>query len=124
MAISYTWDITNMRKAPTLEGMNNVIVHVRWTKTGTDENGTTGVFQGATPLSLPASGSFTPYEELTKEQVLGWVQAVVVGTYEQHVNEQIQKQITKKNDPWSDVTETPWGQNLGGPTPAVSGSAP
>jgi hypothetical protein len=124
MAISYTWDITNLRKAPQLEGMDNVLVHVRWSKTGTDANGTTGIFQGATPLSLPTSGSFTPYEELTKEQVLGWVQAVVIGTYEQHVNEQIQKQITKKNDPWADVTEAPWGQNLGGPNPAVSGSTP
>ena len=120
MAITYTWDITNIRKAPQLEGKDNVVVHVRWTKTGTDENGTTGVFQGATPLAAP-TGDFTPYEELTKEQVLGWVQAVVVDTYEQHVNEQIQKQITKKNDPWVDVTEAPWGGTLGsGPAaPAV-----
>lgn len=120
MAITYTWDITNIRKAPQLEGKDNVVVHVRWTKTGTDENGTTGQFQGATPLAAP-TGDFTPYEELTKEQVLGWVQAVVVGTYEQHVNEQIQKQITKKNDPWVDVTEAPWGGTLGsGPAaPAV-----
>ncbi len=78
-------------------------MHVRWKKTGTDENGTTGEFQGATPLSAPEAEGFTAYEDLTKEQVLGWVQAVVVGTYEQHVNEQIQKQITKKNDPWGDV---------------------
>lgn len=120
MAITYTWDITNIRKAPQLEGKDNVVVHVRWTKTGTDENGTTGQFQGATPLAAP-TGDFTPYEQLTKEQVLGWVQAVVVGTYEQHVNEQIQKQITKKNDPWVDVTEAPWGGTLGtGPAaPAV-----
>jgi hypothetical protein len=124
MAITYTWDITNIRKAPTLEGMNNVIVHVRWTCTGTDENGTTGQFQGATPLPLPASGSFTAYEDLTKEQVLSWIQGIVVENYLDHVQEQIIKQITKKNDPWSDVTETPWGQNLGGPNPAVSGSAP
>lgn len=123
MAISYTWDITNMRKAPQLEGMDNVLVHVRWTKTGTDENGTTGVFQGATPLPLPTSGSFTPYEELTKEQVLGWVQAVVVDSYEQHVNEQIQKQITKKNDPWADVTEAPWGQILNNVGTPVTASA-
>jgi hypothetical protein len=123
MAITYTWEITNMRKAPQLEGMDNVLVHVRWTKTGTDENGTTGVFQGATPLSPPNSGSFTAYEDLTKEQVLEWVQAVVVGSYEQHVNEQIQKQITKKNDPWGDVETAPWGQNLGGPTPTPTPAA-
>lgn len=111
MAITYTWEITNLRKANQLNNLDNVIVHVRWKKIGTDENGTTGEFSGATPLAAPG-GNFTPYEQLTKEQVLGWIQAVVVSSYEQHVNEQIQKQITKKNDPWVDVEQTPWGQTL------------
>ena len=123
MAITYTWEITNLRKAPQLDGMNDVLVHVRWKKIGTDENGTTGEFQGATPLSAPEAEGFTAYENLTKEQVLGWVQAVVVGQYEQHVNEQIQKQIIKKNDPWADVGTAPWGQNLAGPTPTASPAA-
>ncbi len=122
MAITYTWDITAMRKAPKLNDLDNVLVHVRWKKIGTDENGTTGEFAGATPLTAP-TGDFTPYEELTKEQVLGWIQDVVVGSYEEHVNEQIQKQITKKNDPWADVHETPWGENLGS-APAISTPAP
>jgi hypothetical protein len=86
MAITYTWEITNLRKAPQLNGMNNVLVHVRWKKTGTDENGTTGEFQGATPLSAPEAEGFTAYEDLTKEQVLGWVQAVVVGTTRERTN--------------------------------------
>jgi hypothetical protein len=111
MAITYAWEITNLRKANTLNTLENVVVHVRWKKVGTDENGTTGEFAGATPLTAPDS-DFTPYEELTKEQVLGWIQNIVVGSYEQHVNEQIEKQIIKKNDPWVDVTETPWGQNF------------
>lgn len=120
MAITYTWDITNLRKAPQLAEMTNVVVHVRWNKTGTDEHGTTGQFNGATPLSAP-SNDFTPYEQLTKEQVLEWIQNIVIGSYEQHVNEQIEKQIIKKNDPWVDVTETPWGQNFQEvlPIPAV-----
>lgn len=122
MAITYTWEITNLRKATHLDNHDNVIVHVRWKKIGTDENGTTGEFSGATPLAAP-TGDFTPYEELTKEQVLEWVQAVVVGSYEQHVNEQIQKQITKKNDPWMDVTEAPWGQILNNVGTPVTASA-
>lgn len=111
MAITYAWEITNLRKANTLNTLENVVVHVRWKKVGTDENGTTGEFTGATPLTAPDS-DFIPYEELTKEQVLGWIQNIVIGSYEQHVNEQIEKQIIKKNDPWVDVTETPWGQNF------------
>jgi len=113
MAITYTWDITDIKKAQQVDGLTDVIVHIRWKKTGTDDKGTAGEFVGATPLTA-SSGSFTPYEELTKEQVLGWIQSVVVGSYEQHVNDQIQKQIIKKNDPWSSVQTAPWGETLGG----------
>lgn len=122
MAITYTWDITDIKKAQQVDGLTDVIVHIRWKKIGTDEKGTTGEFVGATPLTA-SSGSFTPYEELTKEQVLGWIQSIVVGSYEQHVNDQIQKQIIKKNDPWSSVQTAPWGETFGGNssnvTPAV-----
>ena len=127
MAITYEWDITNLRKAPALDDLENVIVHVRWTCTGTDENGTTGMFSGATPLSSPDSENFTAYADLTKEQVLEWVQAVVVGEYWNHVSGQIAKQILKKNDPWSDVETAPWGQTLNsGPAanPAPEDEAP
>jgi hypothetical protein len=122
MAVTYTWDITDIKKAQQVDGLTDVIVHIRWKKIGTDEKGTIGEFVGATPLTA-SSGSFTPYEELTKEQVLGWIQSIVVGPYEQHVTDQIQKQIIKKNDPWLIVQTAPWGETLGGNssnvTPAV-----
>ena len=113
MAVTYTWDITDIKKASQLDGLTDVVVHIRWKKTGTDEKGTTGEFVGATPLTA-SSGSFTPYEDLTKEQVLGWIQSVVVGAYEQHVNAQIEKQIIKKNEPWLNVQTAPWGETFGG----------
>lgn len=112
MAVTYTWDITNIRKALQLNNLSDVVVHVHWKCVGTDENGITGEFHGAMPLEAPTVDKFTPFENLTKEQVLGWVQANVTGSYLSYVKEQIIQEINKKNNQWTNVSEAPWGQKF------------
>ena len=111
MAISYTWKLTSLKKQ-NVNDLNNVVVQTYWQKIGTDDDGNEGVFSGATPFN-PASVdplNFTTYDNLTQAQVLGWIQAIVVGSYEEHVNAQIQKQIDEKKNPVQDVNESdlPW----------------
>jgi hypothetical protein len=104
MTITYTWAITSM-KVTKVGNENDYVVQTYWTKTGTDENGNTGVFSGATPLDPnPDQTDFIPYDQLTQEIVLGWIQPLVTGGYEQHVNDVIAKQIAEKVDP---VVEQP-----------------
>ncbi len=108
----YTWKVTGM-KGIDLPNEPNTIIQTDWTKTGIDEHGNEGVFSGATPFN-PADidpNNFVPYDQLTEEIVLGWIQAVVVGSYEEHVNAQIQKQIDDKKVkeeplPWAPTTTT------------------
>ena len=106
MAIEYTWAVTSVKTKT--EGENeNAVVQTYWTKTGTDEDGNEGSFSGATPFTSENTESFVAFAELTEEIVLGWIQAIVVEGYEEHVDGQIQKQINEKIAP---VTETamPW----------------
>jgi hypothetical protein len=95
-------------KATTVGTEANYVIQTYWTKTGTDENGNTGMFSGATPLTPnPEQTDFVPYDQLTQAIVLSWIQPVVVDSYEEHVNGVIAKQIADKIDP---VTEPdlPW----------------
>jgi hypothetical protein len=109
----YTWAVTGM-KGIDLPNEPNAIIQTYWTKTGVDEQGNEGVFSGATPFP-PSSidpDTFIPYDQLTEEIVLGWIQAVVVGSYAEHVDAQIQKQIDQlkvKDEPlpWAPPTPTP-----------------
>jgi len=96
--MTYTWKVTGVKTADT-EDVTDAIVQTYWEKIGTDENGNQGTFSGATPFlqSSIDPETFVPYTELTEEIVLGWIQTVVVGSYEEHVNEQIQKQINARN---------------------------
>lgn len=121
MALTYTWAITSLKK--TTDGtLDNVVVQSTWTCTGTDEDGDSGTFNGATPfpLSTVDPATFIPYEDLTEADVLGWIQAVVVGTYKEHVDAQIMKQIALEKDPVVDVPEGDFPWDPPAPTPPVS----
>jgi hypothetical protein len=107
MSITYTWAVTGM-KVTRVGTETDYVVQTYWTKTGTDENGNTGTFSGATPLDPnPEQTDFIPYDQLTQEIVLSWIQPVVTGSYEEHVNAQIAKQIADKIDPVTEPT-LPW----------------
>jgi hypothetical protein len=122
MALTYTWAVTSLKK--TTDGsVDNFVVQSTWTCTGTDEDGDSGVFNGATPFPLDSldPATFIPYEDLTEADVIGWIQAVVVGSYKEHVDAQINKQIALIKDPVVDVPEGdfPWEE----PTPPAAPAA-
>ena len=121
MTITYTWKVTGL-KTRAEQDTNDVVVQTYWEKIGTDEDGNTGKFSGATPFK-PATidpNNFVPFSELTEEMVIGWIQNIVVGQYAEHVNGIIQKEIDRKRNP---VTEPslPWG-NPDMPAPPVQSS--
>lgn len=113
MAITYTWAVTGLKKKT--EGSNtDAVVQTYWTKTGTDENDNTGLFHGATPFTSADADPFVAFADLTENTVLGWIKAVANdgGSYEEHINAQIQKQIdeivtpvTEAAMPWAPVVE-------------------
>lgn len=117
MTITYAWEVTGMKvtRAGTL---NNYVVQTYWRKTGTDEEGNTGAFNGATPFTPdPTQPNFVPYDQLTQEIVLSWIQPVVTGSYEEHVNSKIAEDIAKAKDPVVDEP-LPWAPPTP-PTPPV-----
>ena len=101
MAFTYTWSVTSLKVKDEVNAdevtLPNAVVQTYWKVVGTDENGNTGEFSGATPFSaanVPA-GSFVDFADLTEESVLGWIKNVVNGdaSYKAHIDAQIQKMI-------------------------------
>jgi hypothetical protein len=108
--MNYTWKLTSLKRKDT-DVAQNIVVQTFWKKIGTDANGNVGEFSGATPFDLSTvdPNNFTSYEDLTEEIVLGWIQSVVVGSYEEHVNERIAEQIEAIVSPVVEVTSGfPW----------------
>lgn len=115
MALTYTWKIMSLKKQddPSLE-LNDIIVQTYWECTGTDDDGNSGTFTGATPFEPDQidPDTFTSYEDLTESQVIGWIQDVVNAnpSYKIHIDEHIQKQIDAILHPIVEVNQNslPW----------------
>ena len=112
MAIVNTWNVVQMNEYPEFDGEQDVVFQVHWTLTGT-EGEYTGSVYGSVGVSLDAESPFTPYNELTLEQVIGWVQdalgAEQVAAYEANVAQQIADQqnppVVSLPLPWASSEE-------------------
>jgi len=87
------WIIERLLVKP-IEGSNpDVVITADWRCNGTQDQ-YSGTCYGSCSFQ-PPSGSFTPYPDLTQEQVLGWCYAngVDQAAIEANVTQQIENQI-------------------------------
>jgi hypothetical protein len=113
MTIQYTWKLKSIKKT-NVGSLENAIVQSYWLCTGTDEDGNTGEFNGATPFTPTDANNdgFIDYKDLTEDVVLGWVKDSVYKNGFDHVKRMIEKQINSKKVPIEEVKEEdlPWNQ--------------
>lgn len=93
MATTFTWVIEWMQCKPQEDGRTDVVVTAGWECVGVDGSHSSRIY-GSCSFSAP-SGSFTPYDQLTQDQVLGWCWAngVDKASVEANIAAQIQDQI-------------------------------
>jgi hypothetical protein len=120
MSLTYDYAVTGLKTA-TVNTFTDVITTVQWTLTGTDDVGNTGSFSGVTPYSLNTATTFIPFNSLTENEVLSWVQTTLSNDsmYFQHIVDQIESQIAIKTAAVAElnVTALPWA------SPAVDTTA-
>ena len=109
MATQFTWTIDQMFTLQTPDP--DYVVNVIWTLTGVDGEFTASI-GGNTVFNSNQSSQFIPYNELTQDIVIGWVQASLgadgIANYEANVNGQI---ASMQNPPVSpENTPLPWAQ--------------
>lgn len=96
MATEYTWSIAQLDCYPEHEGQTDVVFTAHWLLTGVDGDHTGSVY-GSVGVTLDSGSAFTPYDQLTEAQVVGWVQAALgeeqVAAYEANVAQQIANAI-------------------------------
>jgi hypothetical protein len=98
------WIIERLLVKPT-EGQNtDVVITADWRCNGTQDN-YSGTCYGSSSFA-PPSGEFTPYEDLTQEQVLNWCyangvdQKAIEANVTQQINDQINPPIIAPPLPW------------------------
>ena len=99
--MNISWIIERLLVKPTEGTLTDVVITADWRCNGTETTGSgdteqtySGTCYGSCSFA-PPSGSFTPYNDLTQQQVLDWCFAngVDKSAIEANVNEQIENQI-------------------------------
>ena len=108
-SIGITWDVTAMDCYPQEDGHTDVVFTVHWTCTGTQASGgntyTASVYSTCA-VPAPTGSAFTPYSQLTEQQVLGWIWAS--GVDKAATEAAVQQQIANQINPPVVTPPLPW----------------
>jgi len=108
MANTYTWVIQQMDCIPQEDGQTDVVITVHWQQNATNGAYIASVY-GTVSLTYVAGSPFTPYPDLTQDQVVGWVQdalgpnrcAELTASLDQQISEQIAPTVITPALPWA-----------------------
>lgn len=99
--MNYTWRITKLGLRDELNGDNvlleNAIVRVQWKKIAEDTDGIAASYLGNTDLdaSSIAVADFTSLNDVTKDQVIEWVQASLSTAQMARIDKQLNDKVER-----------------------------
>jgi hypothetical protein len=107
MTTTYQWNIQSLDCVPQEDGKTDIVVTAHWTVSAT--NGTyTGSAYGTQSFTYDAGKAFIPYNSLTQDEVVGWVQAGMGIDAVTALQENLDKQIADQIDPPIVTPPLPW----------------
>jgi hypothetical protein len=110
--MNISWIIERLLVKPTEGSLTDVVITADWRcngietiGTGDDEKTYSGTCYGSASFA-PPSGSFTPYSDLTQDQVLGWCfsngvdQSAIEANVSAQIADQINPPVVCLPNPW------------------------
>jgi hypothetical protein len=111
MAVSYFWTINPLEAYPTASGETDVVFTAHWQLHATEEvDGKEYTAQsiGTQGLTYEAGTPFTPFEELTLEQVQGWVEGAMGEEQVNNMKASLATNIANQINPPIVTLQSPW----------------
>jgi hypothetical protein len=110
--ITLSWIIERLLVKPTEGTLTDVVITADWRCNGTETIGTgddaktySGTAYGSSSFAAP-SGDFTPFPDLTQDQILGWCfsngvnKTAIEANVTQQINDQINPPVIAPPLPW------------------------
>lgn len=106
------WVISAMECKVHEEDMTDVVILIHWRYQAREINAEKEYFAetyGATSVGMPDPESFTPFDELTEEQVVNWLEAELDVP---KMTESLQENINLQINPVTVTLSPAWNQSL------------
>jgi len=104
----YTWSYPALGVVYNEDTLTDVVQTINWVLTATDGEYSASCY-GSITLGAPNPEDFTPYSELTQEQVTAWTIEVLGEEQVQSYQESLAGQIEAQKNPTSGNMAPPWG---------------
>lgn len=105
---TYNWTISSLEVKPVEADATNVVVTAHWRLDGTDGTHTAGVYGSQTMQPYEAGATFIPYDQLTQEIVVGWIESAMGEEQVQAHKDAIDGQIANLINPPVLTPPLPW----------------
>jgi hypothetical protein len=102
-----TWKILTLETYPQSEGQQNVVFTIDW-QVYLSQDGKAVSNYGSVGVQYTQGSPFTPFNELTEEQVVGWVKAALGDERVAEIEAYLQSQLNELLNPTSVVLPPPW----------------
>jgi hypothetical protein len=102
---TFTWTVTQLDCYPQYDNQTDVVFTVHWTCSGTDGTYSGSVYSTCS-VTYVAGTPFTPYDQLTQNQVLDWIWAS--GVDKDSAQAAVQTQIDNQINPPVVSPQLPW----------------
>jgi len=106
---TYTWTIQSMPAYAQIDGQTDVVFQVNW-QCNANDGGYQANTYGSVPVTYTAGTPFTPYNQLTQEQVWGWVNPSIDRP---EIESNLQAMIDEQKNPTVVSPPLPWAQTQG-----------
>ena len=100
-----TWNVSQLDCYPQESGHTDVVFNVHWQCNGVDGDYNAQVYSTCA-VTISPDTPFTPYENLTQDQVLGWIWAS--GVDQTATEDSVKQQIESKKYPPVITPPLPW----------------
>jgi len=109
MTNSCNWGIRSLQSYSEMDGKQNVVFCIFWDRQLVDENGNEVVLSGAQEIALNLDGAFIPYENLTEEQVISWLETALSVEVIEQMDAKLNTMLQHKVNPPVIIKPLPWG---------------
>jgi len=105
--ITYTWKVKSLEVIPSAGQLTDVVHRVKWTLQGVDQQ-YLGELDNQITIVLDENSAFVPFENLTEEEVIAWIQNTLGQVGVEAYQRAIEQQIDKQKNPPSINRVPPW----------------
>jgi hypothetical protein len=107
MPNTYSWVISQLECYPEHESRTDVVFNVHWRRRAADGANVADVY-GSQAIVLDPDAPFTPYNQITKAQIEGWLENTMGDERIAALNDNLDKQLEEKKKPSIVRPALPW----------------